>query len=53
MNRKRIQQIRQAVDHNPRGADGYVYELARAVEELLSQLEAAKAELAELRRVSP
>lgn len=51
MNRERIQQIRQAVDHNPRGADGYVYELARAAEELLGRLETAQAEVEMLRGV--
>lgn len=49
MNRERIQQIRQAVNHNPRGADGYVDELTRAVEQLLGQLEAAQAEVERLR----
>lgn len=51
MNRERIQQIRQAVDHNPRGADGYVYELARAAEELLGRIETAQAEVERLRGI--
>lgn len=51
MNRERIQQIRQAVDHNPRGADGYVYELARAAEQLLEERDAARAEVERLRGI--
>ena len=31
MTSERLAQIRQSIDHNPRGADGYVDELLRAV----------------------
>lgn len=53
MDRERLGQIRQAIDHNPRGADGYVDELLRACAKLLEQLEQAKAEIERLRKAAP
>lgn len=44
MTRERLGQIRQAVDHNPRGADGYVYELVRACEKLLGEVDVVRIE---------
>lgn len=44
MNRERLGQIRQAIDHNPRGADGYVDELLRACAKLLGEVDVARIE---------
>lgn len=44
MTRERLSQIRQAIAHNPRGADGYVDELLRACGMLLGEVECARIE---------
>lgn len=52
MTRERVWQIKQAVDHNPRGADGYVRELIAAVVSLLDKIERLGGEVEKLREVS-